>query len=384
MNRTKIENTIIYINAESVLHNIGNIQIMMSQLSPNMLLCSEARLTPDIKNSEITVAGYKMFRCDSNSRHTGGVIVYAHKKLTCNVIANKVYENNLWGLTIEVTKSPINGIYSIIYHSPSSSDAQFIEFLTEYMEETFDDKKTYVLTGDFNIDMNKDTTYNRKLKRLINTNGCRQIIDFDTRTTSNTKTKIDLAITNVSDMKCKQNANHVISDHETIILSISKPTSIQKKLTREVIDWTRYSKEALLQNLTAMDWSDFGRMTTEDKVELVMHNTTKAVSSLTSIKTVTISTQNKWYDLEVNTLKNMKTQSYLTSKESPTNENWKKYTEIRNKYNNCVKSKKNQFTQNKICSAENNQQKMWKTLRKIIGSKTKEEHDMDVFENNSQ
>lgn len=45
-------------------------------MKPMMLCCSETRTTEDIHDGELTIQGYDYVRSDSDSRHTGGVIIY--------------------------------------------------------------------------------------------------------------------------------------------------------------------------------------------------------------------------------------------------------------------------------------------------------------------
>lgn len=51
---------------------------------------------------------------------------------------------------------------------------------------------------------------------MIKENGMIQIMNEYTRTTQNTKTLIDLIITNTNSIKCKIDHNNNISDHATI------------------------------------------------------------------------------------------------------------------------------------------------------------------------
>lgn len=64
---------------------------------------------------------YKLVRCDSHSRHTTGVAVYQQKNVDFHILHNECYLKNVWCLVFEVKKGELNGVYCILYRSPSSS-----------------------------------------------------------------------------------------------------------------------------------------------------------------------------------------------------------------------------------------------------------------------
>lgn len=90
-------------------------------------MCSETRITSDILDSEIDIEGYISVRCNSHSRHTGGVVAYVRKDIRFKEMLNNSFDKNIWFLTIEIKNSEMKGIYTVIYHSPSASDALFLK-----------------------------------------------------------------------------------------------------------------------------------------------------------------------------------------------------------------------------------------------------------------
>lgn len=142
------------------------------------------------------------------------------KDIKFKLISNEQINNNMWILSIEIVKQKtINGQYTIIYHSPSSSDADFIRYFNEWVEKSHNEEKNHIICGDFNIDMSETTNkkcYKNKLNSTTYENGLIQIVTDFTRITENTKTLIDLIITNVIEMKCMVMDSDNISDHATI------------------------------------------------------------------------------------------------------------------------------------------------------------------------
>lgn len=97
----------------------------------------------------------------------------------------------MWILSIEIKQNnTLNGQYTILYHSPSSSVSNFINYFNEWIDKYHNEEKKHIVCGDFNIDMAE--TSNKKsikyrLNRIIQENGMIQVMNEYTRITENTK-----------------------------------------------------------------------------------------------------------------------------------------------------------------------------------------------------
>lgn len=69
---------------------------------PAIILCSETCTTKDIEDKELEIATFNMIRCDSHSRHTGGVLIYVHREINFNIIYNDSVNMNLWCIVIKL------------------------------------------------------------------------------------------------------------------------------------------------------------------------------------------------------------------------------------------------------------------------------------------
>ncbi|KAK9719200.1 Transposase IS4 [Popillia japonica] len=195
--------------SKSLIANFELIQIAIEKYNPVIVMLSETHVTEEILDSEISIKGYNILRCNSYSRHTGGVIMYVKLGVRylekANVVfrnntwilgidvsygftkgfylekANVVFRNNTWILGIDVSYGFTKGFYGVLYHSPSTSDAEFLTFFDTWCDANLDSRGVFTVAGDFNIDMSKDTIYSKKLKNIIASNGMKQIVDTFTR-----------------------------------------------------------------------------------------------------------------------------------------------------------------------------------------------------------
>jgi len=74
-------------------------------------------------------------------------------------------ETNSWTTVIEVKEKWYKGVIMVVYHSPGASDADFIGFLVDIVED-FIIKRECIVVGDFNIDFMVNPFYTiRSYKR---------------------------------------------------------------------------------------------------------------------------------------------------------------------------------------------------------------------------
>lgn len=63
-------------NSQSVLAHYDEFYYFLKTSKPAVLCLTETHLTENVENQEISVDGYKIVRVDSDSRHTGGVVLH--------------------------------------------------------------------------------------------------------------------------------------------------------------------------------------------------------------------------------------------------------------------------------------------------------------------
>lgn len=185
----------IYVNCQGLTTNFPKLEILVSKCKPNLIFVSETHLTDVIEDCEIQLSNYNHVRCDSNSRHTGGVIIYLKSNLEYNVHHSEVFsENNTWFLSVKVRKGIKKGLYSILYHSPNSSDTSFLDFFERMVETVLDEYENNILVGDFNINLLRTNNNTKRLSNIITMSGMKQLVKYPTRVTNTSSTMIDLVV----------------------------------------------------------------------------------------------------------------------------------------------------------------------------------------------
>ena len=106
----------------------------MFQHESVVFIISESRCTEDIEDVETHVDGYVTIRCDSRSRHTGGVIVFIKNKLKCSTGNQYIMEANYCIQFVKVNIYGTDWNIGGLYHSPSGSHSAFLDKLEEVLK----------------------------------------------------------------------------------------------------------------------------------------------------------------------------------------------------------------------------------------------------------
>lgn len=101
----------MYLNIASLISNFESLDVLFEKWKHIVLFCMETCVTSQIDDHEISMKGDKLIRCDSHSRHYGGVSAHIKKNFKFDVIVNKVYDQSLWVLNLKINNEGISGRY---------------------------------------------------------------------------------------------------------------------------------------------------------------------------------------------------------------------------------------------------------------------------------
>jgi len=329
---------------------------------------SETHITEKVYDSELHIENYSFVRCNSFSAHTGGVTIYVKKNIDFEILINEMKENN-WFCAIK-TNYIEKCVYGVLYHSPSSSNADFIEIFENWCDDLFENANDckILITGDFNIDFSVENFYQKKLKETIQSFGLIQMSNNFTRITDTSKTIIDLVLTNDKTIKVVVASEDKISDHETLIIDVNSINKFKEEEEKEITCWKKYSSEALKIELKKIDWNTVNNYEINERARIINENLINSVNKLLVTKKILKADQNKWFDNELKTLEKRVQQC---RKEIGKSTNSKEYKAIRNIYKNKIRSASCNDIYKKIEKHKDDPKELWKELKKLTDYKTK-------------
>lgn len=366
------------LNCESLTNNYEELERIVEISKPAVIICSETCLTTEIKSTEIELRDYKLFRTDSVSRHTGGVAIYVRSQFKSKSICKIVNERNFWCCGVKISSQLCKGLIFGIYHSPSSSDANCMQYIEEFLESHYDPSVHTIVAGDFNIDLNKISTYSNKMRQIFDNFGLKQVVNEDTRITAQSKTKLDLIFTNIIECQATIIKEWKISDHETIKFEVYHD-EVRMRETKTIISWEKYDKYTLMQEMSRLEWANMSNDGVDETVKRLEANIMETMSKIVYEKSVSTKLMNKWYDRELCELNKLKYQHYISANDE---EGWQKYNEIKIKYKKMIKAKKIKYMETKVKEKSNDAKSMWKELKNMVKMKqSKEEIEYIIHDN---
>lgn len=375
---------LILLNSQSFIVHKEEIEELIVNKKPLMVCLTETRVSDDINDTELLIDNYNYIRVNSENRHTGGILVYFKNDLQFKVINNKIYSSNTWNLTFSIQL--LNEIIiSVVYHSPSMSDALFMDILQEIISD-YVESKQFIILRDFNIDISKNSYYSNKLQSMMGELGLKNYVPTFTRITNNSQTLIDLAFSNEF-LKCDVWDSPKITDHE--ILSIELPKNQRNLNMQNYFIGRNYKKfdnikfvKILTKMISKTDKSDDNNVNSlANHVIGSIEQTLNQIIPLTKFKIINKWKSKEWFDDEIKALKNKKNKIYKIAKETTDNIYWNEYKKIRNNLSKLIKQKKREYNDSTIDKNKKDGKKLWKHLKQIVSKKPKNSISKVKFDN---
>lgn len=340
--------------------------MLLCKKSPNILCCTEARVTEDISDSEISVDGYNVIRSNSPSRHSGGVVVYIANTVQYEVKSDIVFEyNNI--LVVDIMNESVRGRWIFVYHSPNSPHCQFLSRLEQVLEHFGMIAMKLYVTGDFNIDIHEnsaDNTYKSRLSEVKSRFGLKQFVRSFTRVNGASRSVIDHFYSNDNQVIVEVDDNDEIADHKTVLIY---KRNVQRTFRiRKVKDHSRYNSAVFQQSLSERLFVDFAgieSLSLNEKVGILENNVRASVGDLVSEKLINEQYSCEWFDNELKVLREEKNSACMRAGIRQTPECWSEYRQIRNLYNKRLNQKKNCAIKDNIVNNRHDPKRLWKILK---------------------
>ena len=263
----------LHININSILPKIDELRHIAKVSNVSVIGISESKLDSTVLNSEISIPGYDLVRCDRN-RHGGGVACYIRDDICFNQI--KVFSPDIEHVFFDILLPNSHSItVGIFYRSPDQN--KFLEAITNDFNKLYTEKRELIILGDFNInlfqngkyvlegnkisirDNNKTHPLLKQYKHFLSDFGLKQIIKSPTRITCESSTLIDHIVTNMHEKISQSGVIDIgISDHNLIFCTrkiVKSKPGIQKYINFRC--FKNYSAEIFEEGLKDLDFPNY-------------------------------------------------------------------------------------------------------------------------------
>lgn len=361
--------------------------ICFPKSKPPIICFTETHVTKDIIKTEYDITGYKHEHVFSNNRRTGGCAIYIREDIKYDS-EKRIQKDNICdiiGVRILSKNKPL--FLYVVYHSPSNSAADFMEFLEEWVPDLIDLRGNLLLVGDFNVNMMRDTTYSRKLREIIDTSGLYFISDGPTRYRTDGETEIDLVITNNTDIfNVISEPLRKLSDHESMSINYDfKPKTIQKRKNKNNIQKIIYKNcdfdklNNKIKETEKCDKNDVNALA--DHYTKTMVDNIKLCSQEKTVRSGSDYIQKPWFkdNVELRRLYVVKCIEWDSVRKLKTDDQWCIYKKARNAFVKKLNYEKKKYFCEQIENAKFDSKLMWKVLKNLVQFENK--NKSDCFEN---
>lgn len=368
---------IFHQNLNGLSGKLEKVKLFLECKQVHIFCITETHISNSVRNCDLNIPGYTFERRDRENGPHGGVLCYIREDL----IYQRRPDLNTEGIEciwIEIiipnTKSVL---VSTIYKPPENSkytDRNFNNKLENMLSMVTTENKDCIITGDLNCNYLVPRDQN-VLKNVFSTNGFTQIIKQATRTTSVSKTLIDVIMvtdeTKVADSIVYSNS---FSDHDLIGFVFKKNTKKYNPRRISARDYKRYDKESfktelrntaweicLIQNDANSAWNLFKTMLTNviNKHAPPIERTIRGQPSV-------------WFTKEIKTKMNTRDYYLRVAKRTNKKSDWSTYKRLRNRVSCMIRQAKANYIRSTFREKRTHPKQFWNQIKKSFPTKRSE------------
>ena len=358
-----------------------------SKFKPNLLAFCETRLDPGIEPL-YSIPSYKLI---FNSRNTrgGGLLLAIQNEVKFERVDEVCFMLDfIESLFVKISIEGKSYVIGVIYRPPKSNFISFLEKYKDILE--FLQGKNAVVCGDLNVDLAKYDV-NSNVKSFVDTsieNSFLPLINRPTRVTDHSATIIDHFWTNDLSVDIKSGIlMNDCSDHfapfiwipSLMVHNVSNQNQISYRKWKN-LDCDEFRDRLSSESINFV--SQIGRDPDANMINLT-RIITDLIDEFAPLKHFKPRQKNDkpWLTSDLKLLikeKNKIHKKYLLKPLKFGSQ----YRNIRNRVNNCIKTKKKQYYQNLLLDCFNNSKKTWNVLNELLGRK--KENDNYALEINGE
>lgn len=303
-----------YINADSLLNKMGELEIIIDMLKPDVVVVTEV-FPKNLNPSNINSNEYKLkgFTCHISaiSNNSRGVVIYTKDHISadyCTVMMNSDFKESVWcELRLNETDKLIVGG---IYKSPSSDELNHIRLNELMTQATNLNYKHMIIVGDFNFpDVNWTTWTNSGNENhasfhfieCLRDNFLQQHISSYTRYRDGQNPScLDLLISDSDDIVSDVQFGDKLgaSDHVSIIFNVQCDFSVTgSSKTRP--NFYKGNYQDIRKYLEDVDWNEMTQMGVEESWTFFIDHIHHCVDTFIPVKSTNVGDKNykpKWMD----------------------------------------------------------------------------------------
>ena len=182
-------------NIVSLRKHKHELEVILRENDIDIIGLSETRLNEQIKDSEVNITCYCIFRNDRDE-NGGGVVLYVKESLPYPTV--KLKSEKLELLTVEISPTQAKSFLVVCWYRPPTSgvDEESFENLRDTLKQLDKEEKEIILIGDTNCDIaSKQNSNTKRLTAIHSEYQLEQLVKSYTRVSTTTNENNEPRIT---------------------------------------------------------------------------------------------------------------------------------------------------------------------------------------------
>lgn len=365
---------IIHQNCRGLFHNMANLTTLFSGETNIIITLSETHIESHSEydnNNLYTIPGFRFIKKNRNIGKGGGVAMFIPEHIKWNRRTD-LEHTNIECIWIEICPEKAKHfLVGCIYRPPDSSS-----YLPKNWKNLFSDmlitvnnlEKEIILLGDININYLKKAEH-REIKDIITAQGMKQIVKDPTRVTVDSKTLIDVILTNKQSSISKTTVIPLsLSDHDCIacVRKINHTKTASREITSR--NYRTYDCDAFTNELKSHDWTPIYSSNNVNKAwnlfKNILLNTINIHAPI--VKKRIKGKRCPWLTADIRTQMSNRDKILRKARKTKKDSDWLIYKQLKNRCNNMVKHAKRKYHNNLLSENSRNPAKFWKTIKEIF------------------
>lgn len=229
---------LINVNARSLANKTVELERILLEYKPDIVIVTETWLRPEMKDCEIIPAAYNMIRKDRDTRG-GGVAIIFKEKLKLVPMPNSPDCESVWCKTV------LSGMPCVIgaVYRPPNAPLSFLKSIQDFLCVNTSDNTRLIIAGDFNLpgihwdklEINSaDFKHCEILFDIAFTHDLTQCVHGVTRVGPASESTLDLVFLDSRLTEYDVSINEGISDHKLVSVQIKQSLSTNNNRRRTI------------------------------------------------------------------------------------------------------------------------------------------------------
>ena len=346
----------------------------------HIITLSETSLNKSVKNTEVEIEGYKIFRLDRLGKRGGGVCAYIRSPLRAHILKNLSGTSTTWfqQLWLQVQYKKIRSfIICVVYRPPDCQVSCFEDYLKPSSTCALSFNKPIIILGDLNCNLLQTNPDGLSLLSFASEMNLKQLITSPTRITETSISLIDVVMTSTPDLVHESGViNTSISDHFPVYMVLNTKLPKQPPSYITVRSYKNYDPTLFTADLVSKYDTLLQSIFTVNEVNLKLSKFNEALLSTLQIHAPvkTIRVRNRPVPYVTQSIKDLIThrdQLHQQFKLSRDVTDWSSYKNAKQSVKIALKKAEENYVRGEVFAHKNNTASLWKIINRSIPTKDK-------------